>query len=407
VLSVLPAFVDHFVAAKVRRFPEGRLDEAREWLREPDDHPGAFEIIAGLPADVVAIVFFGLPRESGPSSSSDGEAPPDALADNREPVGAEQPVRSLVGSPIKSIAVLPFADMSAAKDQEYFSDGMSEEILNVLTKIDGLKVAGRTSSFSFKGKTQDLREIGAALNVAHILEGSIRKQGNRVRITAQLIQAEDGFHLWSEIYDRELDDIFAIQEEIARAVAEQMKIVLAAEKPLVEKATRDEEAYRLYLEGRAFLSRRLGDNVPKAIALFEKVTARDAGFAEAWSALAVAYYVIDQYVANADSAAAHGKARESALKAIALNDRLSEPHAVLAMQAFHDKNFVESAQHFDAAFARNPDDPLALLWRGLAVGSLGKTTEKLEIAVRLEELEPLTFYGFALRAGAVVLMDKK
>ena len=149
----------------------------------------------------------------------------------------------------KSIAVLPFTDLSPGKDQEYFSDGMAEELLNALAKVKDLKVAGRTSSFSFKGKNEDLRGIGKALGVTTILEGSVRKQGDKVRITAQLIQTDDGFHLWSESYDGDLKDVFELQERIARAITDALKIVLVGEQQqrLVPVATSDPEAYALFL----------------------------------------------------------------------------------------------------------------------------------------------------------------
>jgi len=164
-----------------------------------------------------------------------------------------------------SIAVLPFVNMSSDKEQEYFSDGLAEEMLNSLAKIPGLHVAGRTSAFQFKGKNEDLRVIGQRLNVATVLEGSVRKEGHRVRITAQLIKVDDGFHLWSETYDRELNDIFAVQEEIARAVAGSLKVALLGEKTATPSSRgTNAEAYNAYLQGRYFLERRSQENMKKA-----------------------------------------------------------------------------------------------------------------------------------------------
>ena len=168
----------------------------------------------------------------------------------------------------KSVAVLPFTDLSPAHDQEYFSDGMAEEILNALAQIKDLKVAGRTSSFFFKGKNEDLRAIGKTLGVANVLEGSVRKQGDKVRITAQLIQASDGFHLWSNSYDGDLKDVFELQERIARAITDQLQVVIAGEQKsrLVPVATTSPEAYELYLQATAVFNHRDGPHMFEAIA---------------------------------------------------------------------------------------------------------------------------------------------
>ena len=189
-----------------------------------------------------------------------------------------------------SIAVLPFVNMSADKEQEYFSDGLAEEMLSSLAKIPGLHVAGRTSAFQFKGKNEDLRVIGQRLNVATVLEGSVRKEGNRVRITAQLIKVDDGFHLWSETYDRELNDIFAVQEEIARAVAGSLKVALLGEKTATPSSRgTNAEAYNAYLQGRYFLERRSQENMDRALGYFEQAIKLDAGYAPAWVGLAMAH----------------------------------------------------------------------------------------------------------------------
>ena len=189
---------------------------------------------------------------------------------------------------IASIAVLPFADMSQARDQEYFSDGLSEELLDVLTKIPQLRVIGRTSSFQFKGKNEDLRVIAGKLGVDHLLEGSVRKEGNRVRITAQLIKASDGSHLWSETYDRTLDDIFKVQDEIADAVAQAMQVTLLAG-TLPRRMPASSEAHNRYLEGKYFFQRRTKDDYEKAIVSFERALAADQAFAPAWAGLAWVY----------------------------------------------------------------------------------------------------------------------
>jgi TolB-like protein/Tfp pilus assembly protein PilF len=189
--------------------------------------------------------------------------------------------------PEKSIAVLPFVNMSSDPEQEYFSDGLSEELLNLLAAIEELKVAGRTSSFAFKGQNQDLRGIGEALGVAYLLEGSVRKGGNQVRITAQLIKADDGFHMWSDTWDRTLDDIFAVQDEIAATVAEQLKITLLGEAP--HATVIDTRSWELTLEGRFLFNRRAPGDLERALELFEEAVEIDPNNAAAWVGAAPLY----------------------------------------------------------------------------------------------------------------------
>src|SRR5450432_736095 len=193
-----------------------------------------------------------------------------------------------------SIAVLPFANMSSDPEQEFFSDGISEEIINMLAQVPGLKVAGRTSSFSFKGKNQDLRIIGEQLNVNHILEGSVRKSGNKLRITAQLIKVADGYHLWSEKYDRQLEDIFDIQDEIALAILNAIKIkLLAAEREVVLKRYTDNtEAYELYLRGRSFITQFSAEPISKALKYFEAAIKIEPEYALAYTGIAYCYLIL-------------------------------------------------------------------------------------------------------------------
>jgi len=188
----------------------------------------------------------------------------------------------------RSIAVLPFVNMSDDSGNEYFSDGISEEILNALAKVKELKVAGRTSSFAFKGKNQDLRQIGDTLGVEHILEGSVRKSGTRIRITAQLIQVDDGFHLWSDSYDRELTDIFAIQDEIASAILVQLKAHLLEEEPQIASTRTNSEAYDLYLLSRQRMYERSGPNIQNAADLLDRAIALDPEYAPAYAQRGIA-----------------------------------------------------------------------------------------------------------------------
>src|SRR5947209_6626393 len=206
---------------------------------------------------------------------------------SRKKNAAVQPPPTGSTIPEKSIAVLPFVDMSQARDQEYFCDGISEEILDTLAKVDGLRVVARTSSFSFKGKNADVGEVANKLNVENVLEGSLRREGNRIRITAQLINARDGFHLWSETYERELKDVFAVQDEITRSIVDALKIKLAVAPP--GRARQNTEAYDLYLQGLYFSNKSDEENLRKSLNFFQRALDKDPNFARAWIGIAKAW----------------------------------------------------------------------------------------------------------------------
>ncbi len=299
----------------------------------------------------------------------------------------------------KSIAVLPFVDMSPEGDQGYFADGISEEILNVLVKTHSLKVAGRTSSFQFRGRNEDLREIGEQLGVKHILEGSIRKASNRVRITAQLVTADDGFHLWSETYDRELIDIFAIQDEIARAITDALAIKLdlaeAGEK-LVSASTTNMDAYDRYLEARGLIAQRL--DFPRAISLLTEATRLDPDFAEGWAANAQAHSLSIYYL-DVDRDATKGTAEAMALKALELDPNLSMAHSVLG-DIYRDRyQWKKARERYLHALSLNPDEIEAneqytqMLWRA------SYFDEALKYSSRAVELDPLSWLNLTVHAG--------
>src|SRR5438552_937394 len=219
--------------------------------------------------------------------------------------------------PEKSIAVLPFLDLSETKDQEYFCDGMSEEILDALAKVDGLRVVARTSSFSFKGKNANVSEVGKKLNVANVLEGTLRREGNRVRITAELVKTRGGFHLWSETYERELQGVFAVQDEITRSIVEALKVKLAVSLPVHEQ--RNTAAYELYLQGLFFSNRSSEADLRRALRFFQGALEKDPTFSRAWTGIAkVWYFLADVYVRPFE---AYPASREAALKAIALDEK--------------------------------------------------------------------------------------
>ena len=291
----------------------------------------------------------------------------------------------------KSIAVLPFTDLSPGKDQEYFSDGMAEELLNALAKVKDLKVAGRTSSFQYKGKNADLRVVGHELGVANILEGSVRKQGDKVRITAQLIQTEDGFHLWSETYDGELSDVFALQERIARAITDQLKVILQGnqQQQLVNAGTSNVEAYALFLQATAIYNRRDYEHMDAAIAALEQALTLDPHFERAQARLAAIYVVYDNKSKPWTELAV--LAERNARKAIELDASLAEPYAVLGRVYFESRRFADAHAAFKHALELEPQDVTANFWWAMELIITGYTRAgdaQLDRALALDPAQP-------------------
>jgi eukaryotic-like serine/threonine-protein kinase len=232
--------------------------------------------------------------------------------------------------PQPSIAVLPFADMSAGRDNEWFSDGLAEEIINALAHIPGLMVIARTSAFAFKGKQEDIRKIAEALGVANILEGSVRIAGSRIRIAAQLITAADGSHLWSERYDRDMTDVFAIQDEISQAIAEKLRVRLAGEGSFLKRRTENVEAYNLYLRGRYHFLKVTAEGLEKSKEYYREATAVDPAYALAWSGLAETYWHLGR-LGYMLPKAANAECSPAVSQALALDENLSEAHAMMAV----------------------------------------------------------------------------
>ncbi len=294
-----------------------------------------------------------------------------------EPVEAPLPV--VAQSDDRSIAVLPFADLSPGQDQQYFTDGLSEELLNLLVRVDELRVASRTSSFAFRGSSLGIPEISKALNVGHILEGSVRKDGDRIRITAQLIDAGTDTHVWSENFDREFVDIFAIQDEIANAIVNALtgELGMGGEKAVsVEAATENLDAYELYLTARELFIGR--EQLAESIRLFRKAIELDPDFARAWEGLAAAEVVAEAWIFD-DDIDHNPLAKEAAEKALSLNPDLSMPLAVLGTLGSALLNgFVTSMEYFDAALQKDPRNTNALLWQGLDLRNAGFFDEAMQ-----------------------------
>jgi serine/threonine-protein kinase len=291
--------------------------------------------------------------------------------------------------PEASIAVLPFRNMSADKEAEYFSDGMTEEIINALTKIAALRVAARTSSFAFKGKDTDVRQIGRELGVRSVLEGSVRQAGRRIRITAQLIDVANGYHLWSERYDREMEDVFAVQDEISHALAETLRVrLLPAEAAEVsERGTEDVEAYNDYLKGRYFFNRR---EPPEAIAEFERAIRRDPEYAAAYTGLADSYCIFGFY-GGIDTRDALARARTAAEKALELAPDSAGTHVSLALvEHYFGWDLEKEERELRRAIALAPRSAAPHAWLGLLLGLEQRLEEALTCTRRAAELEPLS-----------------
>ena len=299
---------------------------------------------------------------------------------------------------VKSIAVLPFVNMSSDRENEYFVDGLTEEILNRVAQINELKVPGRTSCFAFKDKNADLRQVGASLGVAHVLEGSVRKSGERLRITAQLVRTVDGYHLWSQSFDRKLDDVFAIQEEIARSIAEALSVQLkVGSVGQAERPTQDMRAYDNYLEARTLITQRSPTNVRSAIPLLEAAVQRDPAFAKAWAALAQAYAFASYYL-PIDTTESLQNAENAARKALALDASLAAAHSALADVLRDRYQWSEAEAEYRRALELSPGEAETHHQYAQMLLSVGHTDSALKHSERACELDPLAWVPSATRA---------
>ena len=297
-----------------------------------------------------------------------------------------------------SIAVMPFVDMSPQKDHEYFCDGIAEELINALTHVKDLFVVARTSAFSFKGEKLDVREIGKRLNVKTVLEGSIRKAGNRIRITAQLINVEDGYHLWSEKFDREMEDIFTIQDEISLSIVESLKVkLLKREKAAIEKRhTDDPEAYSLYLKGLHFSSKPTPEALNKALEYYRKAIDKDPNFALPYAAMAYIYgsFAVLSFMPPLD---VFPKARAAFKKALELDDSLAEAHAQAALAAFwFEWDWKAAESYFKRALTLNPGMALCHAWYAWYHLAMGRFDEAISEIKKAQELDPLLSVPYAM-----------
>jgi serine/threonine protein kinase/tetratricopeptide (TPR) repeat protein len=384
-----------------------------------DEPKSAREIVTGLPKDVERIVSRCLRKEMSrrfqsmddvrvelqdlkeDSDSSRLLAAPSSAALN-------QAARAVVKE-APSIAVLPFASMSSDAENEYFSDGISEEIINALGQVEGLHVAARTSSFSFKGKSVEVAEIARRLDVRHVLEGSVRRAGARVRVMAQLVDASNGFHLWSERYDRQIADIFDVQDEIARAIVERLKVAFdaGATSRLVKVATNNMEAYQEYLRGRAMLYRR-GPWIARALESFQKAVALDPAYAQAWAGVADAYTALSYYGYRRPDEAMPA-AVEAATRATVADPESAEAHNALAIAALlWERDFGKAEREFHEALALNPGYIQARCWYGLFFlqWGVGRYEDGLAEAWHAFEADPLSAYVTTVLSLALAAVQR-
>lgn len=306
----------------------------------------------------------------------------------------------------RSIAVLPFVDMSPAKDQEYFTDGLTENLLNALAQLNELRVAGRTSSFAFKNRNEDLRDIGEQLGVAHILEGSVQKSGVQIRITAQLINAEDGYHLWSQTYDRKLEDIFAVQDEIASEVAKAMRVTLLGHVVDVQQTGSQSttSAYNEYLKGHHEALRGNLQGNEQALRHFERALEQDPNLALAWAGLSAAQAYITGFI-DTDFAAGYEEARGSALRALELDPNLPEAYVALSdVQSAYDWDWAAAEASLNKALELRPGDTTIRLKLARLKYSLGKSDEAFADIQQVVEQDPLNWS--AQRGLAAALADR-
>lgn len=293
---------------------------------------------------------------------------------------------------LSSIAVLPFEDLSPDKDQEYFCDGMTEEIIDALSKIGGIRVVARTSSFAFKGKQQDIREIGKKLNVAAVLEGSVRKDGNRLRVTAQLNSVADGYHLWSETYERELKDVFTVQDEISRAIVNTLQLKLSS-RGIQNSSPENVETYDLYLQGRYHWSRWRSEGAEQAIHYFEAAIQKDPKYAPAYAGVAYSYCWLGFFGALPPNEAMP-KARQAAEKALSLDDSLAAAHTALGyVKALYEFDWPAAEREFKRAIELNAGDADAHFAYGITYlspqGRPDDALREMQIARDLDPLSPV------------------
>jgi serine/threonine protein kinase/tetratricopeptide (TPR) repeat protein len=294
-----------------------------------------------------------------------------------------------------SVAVLPFVNRSSDRENEYFSDGLSEELINALAKVPGLRVASRTSAFAFKGREEDVRRIGEQLGVRTVLEGSVRKAGPKIRIVAELVSTADGYTLWSETYEREMQDVFVVQDEIARAIVGVLKVKLVEKAPalLVDRATENLEAYQLYLKGRYCWNKRTAEGMRQAIGFFQQAIDSDPTYAEAYAGMAASHVLAGHFEHGVEfPRVAMPKAKTAALRALKLDGTLAEAYTALAfVKLNYDWDWAGAEQDLQRAITLKPSYATAYHWYAMLLLSMRREREAMDLIARALDLDPLSF----------------
>jgi serine/threonine protein kinase/Tfp pilus assembly protein PilF len=315
------------------------------------------------------------------------------------------PHRSSATVPQKSIAVLPFQNFSDSKEDEYFSDGMTDELISALVRVPGLRIPARTSVFVFKGKQEDIRKISEQLNVSTVLEGSVLRSGNRIRVTTRLINAADGFNLWSDTYEREMKDVFSIQDDISQRIVEALKVKLTGNQgQLIHQSTQNLEAYNLYLKGMYYLNKRSAESIRKGIGFFQQAIDLDTAYALAYAGISEACVLLAAQAAMAPHEA-YPKALAMALKAVALDDQSAEAHVCLAHVNVHMSDLTSAGKEFARALELEPNYGPAYQFGSEYYGAIGQPDSALASIRRALELDPLDIAANASLASD--LIDKK
>ena len=300
-------------------------------------------------------------------------------------------------APTRSIAVLPFKDMSPQKDQDYFCDGMAEEISNALTQVPGLRVAAASSASQFGGKAHDVRQVGEALGVNHLLEGSVRTAGKKLRVTAQLVNVADGYHVWSERFDREMEDVFAIQDEIASNIVGALRLQFGVSPPEPAKRHSDNlEAYHLYLKGRHAFERRYRGGPHNAVAFYEQAVALDPSYALAHAGRGDCYTILGLYGFIPPNEA-YEKVQSAVRKALDVDENIAEAHTTLARFLWmYDGSLEEAEREFLRALELNPSEVQALCWYAMFLAPAGRWEEAIAKSMKAIEVDPLSAYTNAV-----------